>query len=122
MVKEIDSEILSQLAVKGLQEKKGKDITIIDLRKIDKSVADFFIIATANSDTQLKAIHGSVEEYIKKECGHAPWQSEGRTNKEWILLDYGDVVVHLFKSEAREFYNLEDLWGDAKITQIQDEY
>lgn len=119
--KEIGSEILAKLAIKGLQEKKGKEITQLDLRKIDQSIADFFIIATATSDTQLKALRDSVEHFIKEETGENPWQSEGRTNKEWILLDYADVVVHLFKSETRSFYNLENLWGDAKITHIKDE-
>lgn len=119
--KEIGSEILAKLAIQGLQEKKGKEITLLDLRKIDKSIADFFIIVTATSDTQLRALHDSVEHFIKKETGEGPWQSEGRTNKEWILLDYADVVVHLFKKESRAFYNLENLWGDAKITHIKDE-
>lgn len=119
--KEIGSEILAKLAIKGLQEKKGKEITLLDLRKIDQSIADFFVIATATSDTQLRALQDSVEHFIKEELGEKPWQSEGRTNKEWILLDYADVVVHIFKSESRAFYKLENLWGDAKTTHIKDE-
>lgn len=121
MTKKIDSQILTKLVIEGLQEKKGKNITVLDLRKIDKSVANFFIIATATSDTQLRALCDNVEYFVKKEAGEMPWQSEGRTNKDWILLDYADVVVHLFKNDARTFYNLENLWGDAKITRIKDE-
>ena len=121
MIKKIDSQILTKLIIEGLQEKKGKNITVLDLRKIDKSVASYFIIATATSDTQLRALCHNVEDFVKKEAGESPWQSEGRTNKDWILLDYADVVVHLFKNETRTFYNLENLWGDAKITRIKDE-
>lgn len=119
--KKNNSKDLANLVVKGIQEKKGKDITVMDLQKVHGAVTNFFVIASANSDTQLSAIHDSVDKVVSDESGEKPWQSEGRTNKEWILLDYGDVVVHLFKKDIRSFYNLEGLWGDAKITHIKDE-
>ncbi len=119
--KKNSSKDLANLVVKGIQEKKGKNITVMDLQKVHGAVTNFFVIASANSDTQLSAIHNSVDKVVADESGEKPWQSEGRTNKEWILLDYGDVVVHLFKKDIRSFYNLEGLWGDAKITHIKDE-
>lgn len=119
--KTISSKDLANLAVEGIKEKKGKDIAVLDLRKVQGAVTNFFVIASANSDTQLSAIHDSVEKMISDGSGQKPWQSEGRTNREWILLDYGDIVVHLFKKDIRSFYNLEALWGDAKITHIKDE-
>ncbi len=119
--KKNSSKDLANLVVKGIQEKKGKNITVMDLQKVHGAVTNFFVIASANSDTQLSAIHNSVDKVVSDESGEKPWQSEGRTNKEWILLDYGDVVVHLFKKDIRSFYNLEGLWGDAKITHIKDE-
>ena len=119
--KKISSKELANIAIEGLKNKKGKEITLLDLQKVQGAVTNFFVIATATSETQLSALHDSVEDLIRQECGQEPWHSEGRTNREWILLDYGDVVVHLFKKDIRSFYNLEGLWGDAKITHIKDE-
>ena len=113
------SEKLSQVVVKGMQEKKASDIVVIDLRKIKNAVADFFVLCSGNSDTQLDAIADSVDEEVFKTFKENPWHSEGRQNKEWVLLDYSNVVVHIFKHERREFYALENLWGDANITHIE---
>ena len=110
-----ESSAISELAVYGIQEKKGNDITRLDLRNIHSSVADYFVICHADSATQVKAIASSVEEEIFKKFGVEPRHKEGFTNCEWILLDYFDVVVHIFRTDKREFYGVEDLWGDAEI-------
>jgi ribosome-associated protein len=107
------SEILSRLVVQGMIEKKAQDIVLLDLRKIRNSMADFFILCSGTSDTQLDAISDSVEETVKKGSGEHPWSREGKMGKEWILMDYGDCIVHVFKKNRRQFYDLEQLWGDA---------
>lgn len=114
------SEKLSQVVVKGMQEKKASEIVIMDLRKVKNSVADFFILCSGNSDTQVDAIADSVDEQVYKELAQNPWHQEGKENKEWLLIDYVDVVAHIFKKDKREFYALEDLWGDADIQVVED--
>jgi len=106
---------ISALIVHGIQEKKGNEIVRLDLRNLNSSVADFFIICHAESSTQIKAIANSVEEEVFKATGEEPVHKEGFQHAEWILLDYGDVIVHIFKSDKREFYGIEDLWGDAEV-------
>ncbi|WP_428657379.1 ribosome silencing factor [Runella sp.] len=118
----ISSEELCQLVVKGMQEKKAVDIVVMDLREIKNSITDFFVICTGNSDTQIDAIADSVEDEVQKITNSLPWQREGREAKEWILIDYVDVVVHVFKKERREFYGLEQLWGDAKVIYVEEEF
>ena len=114
------SEKMSQVVVRGMQEKKALDIAIIDLRKIKNAIADFFVLCSGTSDTQLDAIADAVDEEVNKVFDENPWHSEGKDNKEWILLDYANVVVHIFRKDRREFYALENLWGDATITQIDE--
>jgi ribosome-associated protein len=116
---EANSDILAELVVKGMQEKKASDIVVLNLKSLKNAVSDYFVIASASSDTQLDAIATSVEEEIFKATRQNPWQSEGRTNREWVLLDYVDVVVHVFLKDKREFYALEELWGDANIKRIE---
>ncbi|GAB3911110.1 ribosome silencing factor [Mucilaginibacter boryungensis] len=110
-----ESAYLSELAIHGIQEKKGNDIVRLDLRNIFSSVSDYFVICHADSGTQVKAIADSVEEEIYKATKQEPWRKEGHEFAEWILLDYVDVVVHIFRTDKREFYGMEDLWGDAEI-------
>lgn len=107
--------------IEGIQDRKGLEITLIDLEKIPNAITSYFVICTGNSDTHIDAIAGSIEHTVKEKLNERPWQSEGKTNREWILLDYSNVVVHVFKKEARERYNLEDLWGDAVITKIKEQ-
>jgi ribosome-associated protein len=116
---EVNSDILADLVVKGMQEKKATDIVVINLKSLKNAVSDYFVIASANSDTQLDAIASSIEEEVFKVTRQNPWQSEGRTNKEWVLLDYVDVVAHIFLKDKREFYALEELWGDANINKVE---
>lgn len=115
-----DTEILSDIIIKGIQEKKGLDIVVLDMRALPNTVCDKFIICTGNSNTQVDAISGSVEELVRKELAEKPWHVEGISNSEWILMDYVNIVVHIFQPEARSFYNLESLWADAEITRIKD--
>lgn len=111
-------ELIVDTAVEGILKVKGSNISILDLREIEHRVCDYYIICEANSTTQVNAIAGSVEERVKKKRKERPFHSEGFQNSEWILIDYVTVVVHVFQTEMREFYDLESLWADAKLTQI----
>ena len=112
----LSSEQLSKVVVKGMQEMKAEDIVLMDLRSVNNAVADFFVICSGNSDTHIDAIAESVDHEVNKTDGQNPWHREGQSNKIWVLLDYVDVVVHVFNHDNRAFYALESLWGDAKIT------
>lgn len=111
-------EKLSSIIVKGMREKKASDIVVMDLRRLQNAVADFYIICSGNSAKQLDAIADSIDEEVHKELNENPWHIEGKNNKEWMLLDYINVVAHVFRKDRREFYALERLWGDAEITEI----
>ena len=110
---------LSEVVVRGMQEKKAKDILLMDLRGVPNAVAKFFVLCSGTSDTQLDAITESIDKEVSKELSEDPWHIEGKNNKGWKLIDYIDVVAHVFKQETREYYDLENLWGDAKITEIE---
>lgn len=110
-----ESTYISELAIHGMQEKKGNELVRLDLRNVNSSVADYFVICHADSATQVKAIANSVEDEIYKAMQQEPWRKEGLEFGEWILLDYIDVVIHIFRTDKREFYGVEDLWGDAEI-------
>jgi ribosome-associated protein len=109
------STAISEVIVHGIQEKKGNEIVRLDLRNIHSSIADFFVICHAESSTQVKAIANSVEDEVYKALKQEPIRKEGLQYGEWILLDYGDVVVHIFKTDKRQYYAIEDLWGDAEF-------
>lgn len=111
-------QLLVDAAIEGVLEVKGKNISILDLKSIHNRVCDYYIICQADSSTQVNAIAGSVEEIVKKRIGERPYHTEGFQNSEWILVDYVTVVVHVFQSHIREFYNLEALWADAEVTKI----
>lgn len=113
------SEKLSQLIVKGMQEKKATHIVVLDLRKVKNAIADFFVIGTGNSDKQLDAIADSIHDEVYKGLKEKAWHTEGKNNKEWMLLDYSSVVAHVFRRDLRSFYSLEKLWGDAEITEFE---
>lgn len=118
--KALNSEDLCEAIVKGMQEKKASDIVVVDLRKIKNAVADFFVISSGSSDKQLEAISDSVDDEVFKALKENPWHTEGKNNKEWMLLDYISVVAHIFRKDKRQHYALEKLWGDAEITEIED--
>lgn len=109
----IEAEALAAIAVHGMQEKKGIDIVTMDLRKLKSAFSDFFVICHGGSDRQVEAIADGVEEEIRKATGEKPLHREGGEHAEWILLDYVNVVVHVFQTEKRTFYGIEELWGDA---------
>lgn len=111
-------QLLADAVVDGILEKKGKNITVMNLQSIHNRVCDYFIICQADSNTQVNAIAGSIEESVRKQTGEKPYRSEGFENSEWILIDYVTVVVHVFQSHIRDFYNLESLWADAETTEI----
>ena len=106
---------ISELAIHGIQEKKGNEIVRLDLRNLHSSVADYFVVCHAESSTQVKAIANSVEHEIFKTMSVNPYRVEGLEHGEWIILDYVDVVVHVFKTDKREYYGIEELWGDAEM-------
>src|SRR5690606_725441 len=113
-----ESTYISEIIIHGLQEKKGNEIVRVDLRKINSSVTDYFVICHADSSTQVRALADSVEKEVFKALKQDPWHREGLAEGEWVLLDYVDVVVHIFKTEKRQHYGIEDLWGDA----VQENY
>jgi ribosome-associated protein len=116
------SDVLLANIIKGIEEVKGNDIDILDLRELDTAVCDYFIICNGNSNTQVNAIVNSIQKVVSKELKDKPWHVEGTDNGEWVLMDYVNIVVHVFQKQIREFYNIEGLWGDAKITTIQTNY
>ena len=120
--KQLSADELAEIIVKGIQEKKGENIVQLDLRGLDGAVTDYFIVCEANSSTQVGAIADSIEKEVRETCGEKPWHKEGTENLEWVLLDYVNVVAHIFQPEKREFYNIEELWADAKIKEIRAEY
>ena len=120
--KEINNDDLLANIILGIEEVKGEDINILDLREIDNSACDYFVICNGNSNTQVNAIMNSVQKTVSKSIKDKPWHVEGGDNSEWILMDYVNVVVHVFQKHIREYYNIESLWGDAKITLIENKY
>ncbi len=113
---------LIALIIKGVEDIKGENISLLDLRKIENTVCDYFIICNGNSNTQVNAIINSIQKIVSKGIQEKPYQIEGVENAEWILMDYINVVVHVFQKKTREYYDIENLWGDAKITMINSSY
>jgi len=107
--------------LEGIKKNKGKEIVVIDLNTIKHTECGYFVICHGTSTTQVNSIALSVEETVKENTGINVWHRDGYRNSIWILLDYGDIMVHVFQKDSREFYNLEGLWADAKITRIEDE-
>lgn len=103
----------------GIDNMKGSDVTLLDLRELENTVCDYFIICNGTSNTQVKAIVNSVQKTVSKAIKDKPWHVEGLENAEWVLMDYVNVVVHIFQKHIREYYDIEGLWGDAKTTAIE---
>ncbi len=110
---------LLDAVVEGMKERKAKGITILNLKNIENRVSDYFVICDADSNTHVNSIADSIEETVEKLNGESAFHTEGQQNGEWILIDYINIVVHVFQKEFREHYNLEGLWGDAEITYIK---
>lgn len=104
---------LFKTILKAIQEKKGENIVSLDLRKIPEAVADFFIICEASNTTQIRAIANHIEHQVKEHCDEGPYRHEGMNALQWVLVDYVNVVVHIFQPETRKFYRLEEMWNDA---------
>lgn len=111
------SSTLATFAVDAMADKKASDITVIDLREVS-NMADFFVIGTGDSDLQVKAIANGIMDHIEDECGEQPWKREGMNHLRWVLLDYVDLVVHIFTPARREHYNIERLWGEANTETV----
>ena len=120
-VKEKATEQLINAIVEGIQRKKGQEIIKIDLTKINHSECKYFIICHGNSVTQVDAIAHSIEDTVEELANESAWHKDGYRNSIWILLDYADVMVHIFQKESRNFYDLENLWADAHIELIKEE-
>tara|TARA_B100000927_G_C16219843_1_gene371024 strand:- start:26 stop:394 length:369 start_codon:yes stop_codon:yes gene_type:complete len=108
--------------VDALENIKGENIRILDLRDIENAVCKYFIICSGSSNTQVNALAGSVQKQVRKILREKPFQVEGTETAEWVLLDYIDIVVHIFQKSIREYYDIESLWGDAKLTEIASNY
>jgi ribosome-associated protein len=115
-----ETEKLVDEIVNGLLEKKGKNIVTLDLREIDNAVTDFYVVCSGDSNTQVNALAGGVEEEVKKALKDRPWHVEGTSNGEWVLMDYVNVVVHIFLRGQREHYNIEGLWADAIVKEFDE--
>lgn len=116
--KEKGTDLLITHIIKGIEEVKGQDVEILDLREIENTVTDYFIICNGTSNTQVNAIVNSVQKTVSKAIQEKPWHIEGSDNAEWVLMDFVHVVVHVFQKHIREFYDIEGLWGDAKSVKL----
>jgi ribosome-associated protein len=119
--KEAETDKTIEAILEGIKRIKGNDITLIDLNTIHHTECSWFIICHGNSSTQVDALAHSVEETVEEFTGTKVWHTDGYKNSMWILLDYGDIMVHVFQKTARDFYNLEGLWADATLTKIEAE-
>lgn len=119
---ESEVEVIVDNIIEGIQERKGKEIVCIDLSPIENSICRYFIICHGDSNTQVGAIAQSVEKVMEEKLNEKVWRKQGMENAHWVLLDYVDVVVHIFQKEFREFYNLEGLWADGRVNLVANGY
>ncbi len=120
--KKASADELIALILQGIEEVKGHDINLLDLRDIENTVCDYFIVCNGTSNTHVSAIVNSIQKTVSKAIQDKPWHIEGLDNSEWVLLDYVNIVVHVFQKQIRDFYDIEGLWGDAKVTAIESSY
>ena len=122
MAKKIDAtNILLENIINAIQDVKGKEIISLDLRKIDSAICKYFVICTGTSNTQVNAIESNIKKTISRDIGEKPLHVEGNNVGEWVLMDYSDIIVHVFQEKTRAFYNIEDFWGDAKFKNYKEE-
>ena len=119
MNNEKESLVLARLAAQIMDEKKGEEVRILDLRKVHGAPAEYFVIATGNVPSHVSALSDAVFETVKKATGLNPHKVEGYNNAEWILMDYFDVVVHIFLKDKRAFYRLDELWSDGEEVRVK---
>ena len=122
MAKSAKTDTLIAHIIDGIEDIKGERISVLDLREIENTACQYFIICSGNSNTQVNAISGSVQKKVSKAIKEKPWHVEGLERGEWVLMDFVDVVVHIFQKNFRDHYDIESLWGDAKQTQIASKY
>ena len=115
----LSTEALNDLIIDSIQDIKGKNVVKLDLRKLDEAPTDFFIICEGDSNTQVRAISDNIHKRLKQEAGQFPSHAEGKQNAHWVCMDYFTTVVHVFYKDTRKFYELEDLWSDAKFTEYE---
>ena len=108
--------------VSGIDNVKGIDVSLLDLRDIENTVCSYFVVCTGSSNTHVNAIVSAIKKTVSKELKEKPFHTEGNDNAEWVLIDYVNVVVHVFQKQTRDYYNIEELWGDAKTTKIASNY
>jgi len=113
---------LIALILQGIEEVKGLEINLLDLREIENTVCDYFVICNGTSNTHVNAIVNSIQKTVSKGIKDKPWHVEGSDNAEWVLLDYVNVVVHVFQKHIRDFYDIEGLWGDARVTLVESSF
>ena len=122
MAKKIDAtNILLENIINAIQDVKGKEIISLDLRKIDSAICKYFVICTGTSNTHVNSIESNIKKTISRDLGEKPFHIEGNNVGEWVLMDYSDIIVHVFQQKIRAFYNIEDFWGDAKFKNYKDE-
>ncbi len=117
-----NADQLITVILDGIEDVKGQDINILDLRDIENTVCDYFVICEGTSNTQVNAIVNSIQKKVSKTLKDKPWHIEGQDNAEWVLMDYVNVVVHVFQKHIREYYDIESLWGDAVTTEVKSSY
>lgn len=120
--RETSADELIALILHGIEDVKGQEINLLDLREIENTVCDYFVVCTGTSNTHVNAIVNSIQKTVSKEIQDKPWHVEGSDHAEWVLMDYVNVVVHVFQKQTREFYDIEGLWGDAKITLVESSF
>ena len=119
--KSTEDALISNI-ISGIENVKGLDVNLLDLRDIENTVCSYFVVCTGSSNTHVNAIVSAIQKTVSKELKEKPFHTEGIDNSEWVLIDYVNIVVHIFQKQIREFYNIEELWGDAKTTKIASNY
>ena len=122
MLKKTNTDTLLAHIIEGIEEVKGEDINVLDLREIENNVCQYFVVCSGNSNTQVRAISSSVQKVVSKALHEKPWHVEGQDSSEWVLMDFVDIVVHIFQKHTRSHYDIESLWGDAKQTLVESKY
>ena len=116
----IEAQDVIKQIIEGIQDKKGKGIVVVDMLKLGNSICDYFVICQGNSPTQVSAITDSIEDTVRINCKKKPYSIDGLRNSQWVAMDYGDILVHIFLPDVRKFYDIEHLWADATLTEIAD--
>lgn len=119
--KSTEDALISNI-ISGIDNVKGLDVSLLDLRDIENTVCSYFVVCTGSSNTHVNAIVSSIQKSVSKELKEKPFHTEGNDNAEWVLMDYVNVVIHVFQKQIREYYKIEELWGDAKTTKIASNY